>query len=86
MGQSGLSEDKKNILLNASRGWLQNFSARYSVGNRKVSGEALSADTEEAAQYPAELARVTEECGYSRSQIFNCDKTVLYCKHMPDWT
>lgn len=63
MDHLDLSEDDLNILFNASRVWLQTFQARYSVDNRRVSGEAASADTEAATPYPAELAGVIEETG-----------------------
>ncbi|XP_066428508.1 tigger transposable element-derived protein 1-like [Eleutherodactylus coqui] len=79
-------EEAADVTFTASHGWFNCFKAHNSLHNIKVTGEAASADTVAAQEFPATLKEIIKEGAFSPQQIFIVDETGLYWKKMPDRT
>uniref|UniRef100_A0A8C7Y8H1 DDE-1 domain-containing protein n=1 Tax=Oryzias sinensis TaxID=183150 RepID=A0A8C7Y8H1_9TELE len=65
----------------ASKGWFDRL-RHYQIRSANFHGEATSADTDAAANYPETFKQLITENGYKPEQVFNMDETALFWKKM----
>uniref|UniRef100_A0A8C7Y7A3 HTH psq-type domain-containing protein n=1 Tax=Oryzias sinensis TaxID=183150 RepID=A0A8C7Y7A3_9TELE len=63
----------------ASKGWFDRL-RHYQIRSANFHGEATSADTDAAANYPETFKQLITENGYKPEQVFNMDETALFWK------
>ena len=57
-------KESEGVSFNANHGWFHRFKARANLHNVKVSGEAASADTVAAWEFPEMLREIIDEGTY----------------------
>lgn len=70
----------------ASNGWFEKLKKRLNLHNIRVTGEAASADTAAASEFPTQLHNYILREKIPACLVFNADETGLYWKKMPSRT
>lgn len=70
----------------ASEGWLDRWKKRYGVRQLNISGEKLSADSSEIAEFQKNMEEIVLKEGLTSDQIFNSDETGLNFRMLPSKT
>jgi hypothetical protein len=73
-------------MFNTNVGCFDRFKSGLRLHNNKITGEAVSANEDEAFKYPAVFKNVNEDGGHTDQLIFNVYETGLCWERMPSRT
>ncbi|KAK4312258.1 hypothetical protein Pmani_005859 [Petrolisthes manimaculis] len=78
-------EDNSSETFVASKGWFNRFKCRGNLTNRRIYGEAASADEEGAKKFLEQLEKIITEEEYLPQLIFNTLRKHLRRHHLSEW-